>query len=61
MSRKDIEKALQRDGDRLLRSLQTLKARKALEKAFRASPAEMGRAALREAKRSAARATKKKR
>lgn len=47
---KDVRKMLDREGERLFRSLQTPKARRALDKAFRASPEEMGRAALREAK-----------
>jgi hypothetical protein len=47
MSKKRIDSLLDREDKRLFRRLQTAKALKGLEKAFSASPAEMGRAALR--------------
>lgn len=50
MNKKDVRKALEQASDQIFRSLQTAKARRALERAFRATPAEMGRAALREHK-----------
>lgn len=47
MSKKDAKKDLDQLGERVLRSLQGPKARKALARAFRASAKELSRAALR--------------
>jgi len=48
VGRKDVDRILDRIGERIFRSLQKPKARKALDRAFSYSPKEMGRAALRE-------------
>lgn len=50
MSKKQIQEWLDREGARLLRSLQTPKARKAIERAFAATPKQVGRAAVQQHK-----------
>lgn len=50
MRKKGIHQDLHDLAERIFQQLQTTKARKALERAFRATPAELGRAALRAAR-----------
>lgn len=50
MPKKYIQEWLDHEGDRLLRLLQRPKARTSLERAFRATPKQMGRAAVQERK-----------